>query len=298
MGGRRWRRRSSPAWPGPGRRWLRPARPAPDGRGRGRAATDVDELPASSPSSSRGAEQRPQRRPRPRPAVRSGANRWLRTTADAVRHHVGGHPSARLDGLQLLGVLAAVDHRAPALVAGDGGQQRGQPVDGVATLGRPSRVRPPAPQLDAQPRAFPGSPPRPRRRWARRGRRRRRRAGRGGRSNSGAARCSAAPPPRRRRSTTSRRPPARSTVRASSSITASPPFMSAAPTPASVSPSGAARRCRRRRHRVEMAGHHHPAGAAEVGPGHHVVPHPLDGQTTDRLAGRPRPGRPGGPRRG
>ena len=48
-----------------------------------------------------------------------------------VGHHVAGHPSRDLDHLELLDVLAAVEHRPSAPIAGHGGQQRGKAVDGV-----------------------------------------------------------------------------------------------------------------------------------------------------------------------
>ena len=50
--------------------------------------------------------------------------------------------------------------------------------------------------------------------------------------------------------------------------------MSAEPRPHRTSPVDAGRAVAVGRHRVEMAGHDQPQGPAEVGAGHHVVPHP------------------------
>ncbi len=68
-----------------------------------------------------------------------------------VGHHVAGHAPLDGHGLQLLGVLAPVEDRPAAVVAGHGGQQRGQAVDGVAPGVRSGGVGPGPGQTDPHP---------------------------------------------------------------------------------------------------------------------------------------------------
>ena len=131
-------RRSIPAWRGrrPGGRH-QPRQHRMVQRG-GRPGGELDQLPPVA-GLEMGVQELPQRRLGLLDRA-VGGEPVVDEDRCLVRHHVGGTAAGDVHHLELLDVRAPVEHRAPTLVGGDRGQQRGQSVDGVAARVRPGGV--------------------------------------------------------------------------------------------------------------------------------------------------------------
>ena len=137
-------RRSSRAWPTPARSAAADERRQQRVVERGRRTAGARRPPRrSSPSSSAGASTA-RTWASASAGVRSGANRWLSATLDAIGHDVAGHAALDLHGLERLAVLAALRcTRLARLVGRRRWRARGpSAVDGVATHPGPGGVGP------------------------------------------------------------------------------------------------------------------------------------------------------------